>query len=70
MTRLLTIEEVRERTWDDLLHEVAQSRDTFAVTLPEGQTVEIRASGPPDLQPLIQVPGSLPADWNETLYGE
>ncbi len=34
------------------------------------QTVELRVAALPELKPLIQLPGSLPEDWKEALYGE
>jgi hypothetical protein len=67
MDRTVTIDDVKDRTLDDLLTEVAQSHDTITVVMPEGQSVLI--SPGQILKPLQRFRGTTTTGWKDALYG-
>ncbi len=68
MDRTVTLDDVKGRTLDDLLHEVARSHDTITVVLTEGDAVQISPGH--ILKPLRRLRGTRPTGWKEALYGE
>lgn len=66
--RILTLEEVRERTVDELLHEVANERAAMTVVLGDGEMVVIEPA--PSLKPLPELEGFVPEGWKDAVCGE
>lgn len=66
--RILTLEEVRVRTVDELLHQVASEREAVTVLLRDGERVVIQPA--PSLKPLPELEGFVPAGWKDAVYGE
>jgi len=66
--RILTLEEVGERTVGDLLHEVASERAAMTVVLGDGEMVVIQPA--PALKPLPELEGFVPEGWKDAVYGE
>lgn len=64
--RIVTVEDVRGRALDDLLHEVARNRETITVVLEQGEIVELRSLG--SLEPLPELKGLVPKGWKEGIY--
>jgi hypothetical protein len=66
--RILALEEARERTVDELLHEVANARAAMTVVLGDGEMVVIQPA--PALKPLPELEGFVPEGWKDALCGE
>lgn len=66
--RILTLEEVGERTVGDLLHEVASERAAMTVVLGDGEMVVIQPA--PALKLLPELEGFVPKGWKDAVYGE
>ncbi len=66
--RILTLEEVGERTVGDLLHEVASERAAMTVVLGDGEMVVIQPA--PALKPLPELEGFVPEGWKDAVCGE
>ncbi len=66
--RIMTLEEARERTVDELLHEVASERAAMTVVLGDGEMVVIQPA--PSLKPLPELEGFVPEGWKDAVYGE
>jgi hypothetical protein len=66
--RILKLEEVRERTVDELLHQVASEREAVTVVLGDGERVVIQPA--PSLKPLPELEGFVPEGWKDAVYGE
>jgi hypothetical protein len=66
--RIMTLEEVGERTVGDLLHEVASERAAMTVVLGDGEMVVIQPA--PALKPLPELEGFVPEGWKDAVYGE
>lgn len=66
--RILTLEEIGERTVGDLLHEVASERAAMTVVLGDGEMVVIQPV--PALKPLPELEGFVPEGWKDAVYGE
>lgn len=66
--RILTLEEVGERTVGDLLHEVASERAAVTVVLGDGEMVVIQPA--PALKPSPELGGFVPEGWKDAAYGE
>ncbi len=66
--RIMTLEEVGERTVGDLLHEVASERAAMTVVLGDGEMVVIQPA--PALKPLPELEGFVPEGWKDEVYGE
>lgn len=66
--RILTLEEVREQTIDEFLHEVASERAAVTVVLGDGERVVIQPA--PALKPLPELEGFVPEGWKNAVYGE
>ena len=65
--RILTLEEVRERTVDELLRQVASEREAVTVVLGDGERVVIQPA--PSLKPLPELEGFVPEGWKDAIYG-
>jgi hypothetical protein len=61
-----TLEELKGRTLEDLLHEVARSREPITVVLEEGESVTIEPSS--HLKPLPVLEGHVPEGWKDAIY--
>ena len=61
-----TLEELKGRTLEDLLHEVARSRRPLKVVLEEGESVTIEPTS--QLKPLPRLEGHVPEGWKDAAY--
>ena len=68
MAKVMSLEEVRVRTVEELLNHVADLHETVRVTLAEGREIEIMPV--PALKPLTRLEGYVPAGWKDAVYGE
>ena len=66
--RVTTLDELKGHTLEDLLYEVARSRESLTVVLEEGGTVLI--SPEVSLKPLPELEGRVPEGWKDAIYGE
>jgi hypothetical protein len=64
--KIRTLEELKGRTLEDLLHEVAQSREAITVVLEEGELVTIKPAS--QLRPLPELEGRVPEGWKDAVY--
>jgi hypothetical protein len=64
----MTLDEVRERSVDELLHEVVNEREAVTVILGSGEMVVIQPA--PSLKPLPELEGFVPEGWKDAVYGE
>ena len=58
--------ELKGQTLEDLLHEVARSREPITVVLEEGKSVIIEPA--PRLKPLPRLDGRVPEGWKDAVY--
>ena len=66
--RIATLDESKEHTHEQLLYEVARSKDSLTVVLEEGGEVVIRPEVA--LKPLPELEGRIPEGWKDAIYGE
>jgi hypothetical protein len=66
--KIRTLEELKGRTLEELLREVARTRETITVVLEGGEAVMLRAAVP--LKPLPALEGRVPGGWKDAIYGE
>jgi len=66
--RITTLEELKGHTIEELLSEVAHSREPLTVVLEEGGSVLI--SPEVALKPLPKLEGRIPEEWKDAIYGE
>lgn len=64
--KIRTLEELKGRSLEDLLHEVARSREPITVVLREGEQVTIEPGS--QLRPLPELEGSVPEGWKDAVY--
>jgi hypothetical protein len=64
--KIRTLEELKGRTLEDLLHEVARSRESITIVLEEGESVTIEPT--PQLKPLPRLDGRIPGGWKDAIY--
>jgi hypothetical protein len=64
--KIRTLEELKGRTLEDLLHEVARSREPITVVLEEGESVTIEPTS--HLKPLPVLEGRVPEGWKDAIY--
>lgn len=64
--RTLLLDDLKERTLEEVLREVVARQEALAVRLPEGETVSIRPV--PRLEPLPVLEGYIPEGWKDALY--
>lgn len=65
-TRTLVLDDVKERTVEDVLRDVALHRVPMTVSLSEG--VAVTSSPSCELKPLPVLHGSVPQGWKDALY--
>ncbi|MEK6300079.1 MAG: hypothetical protein AABO41_05105 [Acidobacteriota bacterium] len=63
-----TLEELRGRTLDDVLHEVARQRHALGVVLDDGELIVIQPAEL--LRELPALEGSMPKGWKDAVYSE
>ncbi len=61
-----TLEELKRCTLEDLLHEVARSREPITIVLEEGESVTIEPAS--QLKPLTLSEGRVPEGWKDAIY--
>ena len=64
--KIRTLEELKGRSLEELLHEVARSREPITVVLEEGDSVTIEPTS--QLRPLPVLEGSVPEGWKDAIY--
>ncbi len=64
--KIRTLEELKGRTLEDLLHEVARSRKPITVVLEEGESVTIEPGL--HLKPLPVLEDHVPEGWKDAVY--
>jgi hypothetical protein len=64
--KIKTLEELKGRTLEDLLHEVARSRAPLTVHLEEGESVTIEPAS--QLKPLPRLDSHVPEGWKDAAY--
>jgi hypothetical protein len=64
--KIRTLEELKGRTLEELLSEVARSREPITVVLEEGESVTIEPTSP--LKPLPRLDGHIPEGWKDAAY--
>jgi hypothetical protein len=63
--KVRTLQELKGHSLEDLLHDVARSRESITVLLSEGESVIIKPGG--HLKPLPLLKGCLPAGWKDVV---
>lgn len=61
-----TLKELKGRTLEDLLNEVARNREPITVILDEGESVTIEPAS--QLKPLPRLEGRVPEGWKDAIY--
>jgi hypothetical protein len=61
--RVRMLEELKGRTLEELLHEVARSREPLTIVLDEGESVTIEPTS--QLKPLPRLEGHVPEGWKD-----
>jgi hypothetical protein len=64
--KIRTLEELEGQTLEELLHEVARTRESITVILEEGESVTIEPASP--LKPLPVLEGRVPEGWKDAIY--
>lgn len=64
--KIRTIEELKGRPLEELLHEVARSREPLTIVLDEGVSVKIEPAS--RLKPLPRLDGRVPEGWTDAVY--
>lgn len=64
--KIRTLDELKGRTLEELLHEVARSRVPITIVLEEGESVTIEPTA--RLKPLPRVDGRVPEGWKDAVY--
>lgn len=65
--QVLWLDDVKERTLEEVLREVLARQQVLTVRLPGGETVAIQPS--PPLEPLPVLEGSVPEGWRDAVNG-
>lgn len=65
--RILVIEDLKERSLEEVLREVISRKEVLTVRLPEGGEVIIKPTL--QLEPLPELEGYVPEGWKDALYG-
>ena len=63
----LTLDDLGERTLEEVLREVIARREVLTIRLPEGDSVAIQPVL--RLRPLPVLEGSVPEGWKDAIYG-
>jgi hypothetical protein len=64
--KIRTLDELKGRTLEELLQEVARSRESLTVVLEEGESVTIEPAS--QLKPLPLLEGRIPEGWKDAIY--
>ena len=64
--RIPVLDDLEERTVEELLRDVVRRQETLTVRLPGGETVDIQPS--PFLKPLPEFDGSIDAGWKDAIH--
>jgi hypothetical protein len=64
--KIRTLEELKGRTIEELLHEVVHSREPITIGLEEGKSVTMELA--PQLKPLLVLEGCVPEGWKDAIY--
>jgi hypothetical protein len=64
--KIRTLEELKEHTFEELLHEVARGQESITVVLEEGELITIEPA--PQLKPLPVLDGRVPEGWKDAIY--
>ncbi len=64
---VLELDDLRGRTLEDILQEVAARQTVLTVRLPKGDAVAIQPA--PRLKPLPVLDGFVPQGWKDAIYG-
>jgi len=64
--RILMLDDLKERSLEDVLREVVRQQEVLIVRLPEGEMVAIKPS--PRLKPLPVLEGFVPEGWKDAIY--
>jgi hypothetical protein len=64
--QILTLEDVKYRTVEELLRSVSTAQEILDIMLPNGAEVLIQPK--PPLQPLPELDGYIPAGWKDAIY--
>jgi len=64
--KIRTLDELKGRTLEDLLHEVALSREPITIVLEEGESVTIEPAS--QLKPLPLLECCVPEGWKDAIY--
>jgi len=67
MEQTLMLDDLRDRTLEDVLREVVARQQALTVRLPEGEAVAIQPV--PRLKPLPVLEGTVPQGWKDAIYG-
>jgi hypothetical protein len=67
MEQTLMLDDLRERTLEEVLREVVARQQVLTIRLPEGESVAIQPV--PRLKPLPILEGSVPDGWKDAIYG-
>jgi hypothetical protein len=65
--RTIALDDLKTRSIEDVLREVAAEQEELTVRLPEGESITIRPS--PRLKPLPVFPGRVPEGWKDVING-
>jgi hypothetical protein len=63
---VLTFDEVKGRSFEDVIQEISAQASPVTVLLPDGKVVVIDPK--PQLKPLPELPGRLPEGWKDAIY--
>ncbi len=64
-TRTLALDDLKDRTLEDVLRQVINQHEVLTVQLPEGETVAIQPVVP--LKPLPVLEGFVPKGWKDAI---
>ena len=64
--QVLTFDEVKGRTFEDVIQDILAQDAIVTVLLPDGKAVVIEPK--PRLKPLPGLPGHLPEGWKDAIY--
>ena len=64
--RTLGMDDLKERTLEDVLKEMVRRREVLTMRLSEGEMVTIKSA--PNLKPLPVLEGFVPEGWKDAIY--
>ena len=65
--RTVALDDLKQRTIEDVLREVADQQEELTVQLPDGDDIQIRPA--PRLKPLPVLKGYVPEGWKDAING-